>query len=348
MNRLSFLIITLALLLIGCSKPETINSKQITQKTLNVDKYKKVDNIAIPHSLTTGYTEEEIDLNNNKLFSVMVENSPKSRPHTGLIDADIVYEMEVEYNVTRFLAIFNDNFPGKVGPVRSSRHYFLPIVESWETPYFHYGASKFAYKELPNLEVHHYDGTKNGYKFYERDDSRSAPHNAYLNTSNLIELEPKLSYAVKNPHFKFLHSEDNINEFYKSIDQNVNEIDITYYSGNRVTYTYDETTGRYSRFIQDEPHIDRETSEHISTKNIFILYAEHEDLNTKEKHINIKLDGEGQLIYYVNGKKVEGVWKTENGNIKFFDSEEEVLETLPGNSWIQIVNVDKDYNVLEN
>ena len=108
-------------------------------------------------SITTGDTASTSD---SHPFIVSVENSVASRPHSGLYKADIVWEMEVEYGITRFLAVFNDELPDKVGPVRSARHYFLPIIKQMNAPFYHFGGSKFAYNEIAEEKLVTFDGTK--------------------------------------------------------------------------------------------------------------------------------------------------------------------------------------------
>ena len=60
-------------------------------------------------------------------LSVKVENTPDARPQAGIDQADVVYEEEVEGNITRFLAIFNstapgDHRPGPLGAAPGPRH----------------------------------------------------------------------------------------------------------------------------------------------------------------------------------------------------------------------------------
>ena len=62
---------------------------------------------------------------------VVIENSTDARPHTGLQTADVVYEVPVEGDITRFIAVFQDDVPTGVMPVRSGRAPFLCIQAEW-------------------------------------------------------------------------------------------------------------------------------------------------------------------------------------------------------------------------
>jgi len=58
----------------------------------------------------------------NKPIAVMIGNSPKERLNQkGINEADVIYEIEVEFPFTRYMAIFLEDTETVVGPVRSSR-----------------------------------------------------------------------------------------------------------------------------------------------------------------------------------------------------------------------------------
>src|SRR3989442_13641994 len=57
----------------------------------------------------------------------VVDNAPPARPQWGLSQADIVYEVPTEGMITRFLALFCNGGPDKLGPLPSLRLQFLAI-----------------------------------------------------------------------------------------------------------------------------------------------------------------------------------------------------------------------------
>src|SRR5690349_3213017 len=57
---------------------------------------------------------------NIPIVVVKVDNSPWARPHAGINQADIVYELNVE-GITRFMELYHSNSPDRIGPVRSAR-----------------------------------------------------------------------------------------------------------------------------------------------------------------------------------------------------------------------------------
>ena len=55
------------------------------------------------------------------MLAIKVDNTRAAQPHTGLQAADLVYVTEVEWDLTRFIAVYNSTIPDVIGPVRSAR-----------------------------------------------------------------------------------------------------------------------------------------------------------------------------------------------------------------------------------
>src|SRR5699024_1131896 len=90
------IIIAFALLLVGCSKGEGDSSEGSTDN--NQDK-----SGSGVYPLTGIETTEGA---NNQIVGVMVNNHPVARPQSGLHQADVVFEILAEGDVTRFLALY--------------------------------------------------------------------------------------------------------------------------------------------------------------------------------------------------------------------------------------------------
>ena len=61
------------------------------------------------------------------VLAIKIDNTRPAQPHAGLQAADLVYVTEVEWDLTRFIAIFNSQIPDVIGPVRSAR----PRLHDW-------------------------------------------------------------------------------------------------------------------------------------------------------------------------------------------------------------------------
>ena len=74
--------------------------------------------------------------------AVMINNLKKAMPQKGISQADILYEVEVEGDITRCLAIFTDlSKVADIGPVRSARTAFNSLAVSYGAPLIHCGGS---------------------------------------------------------------------------------------------------------------------------------------------------------------------------------------------------------------
>ena len=119
------------------------------------------------------------------VLAVKIDNLNAARPQTGLTQADIVYVLQVEGGLSRFLAVYSAHFPAVIGPVRSAREDDLQLLRQFGHPAFAYSGAHP--QLLPIVErapiVDLYSGRVGG---YYRDSSRSAPHNLYARTSQLL------------------------------------------------------------------------------------------------------------------------------------------------------------------
>ena len=90
----------------------------------------------------------------NRPIAVMVENSFAARPQSGLILADIVYEIVDEYGITRFVAIYSSNEAPVVGPVRSARTYYAEIARAFDPIYVFFGTYPQCYGYIESLGMY--------------------------------------------------------------------------------------------------------------------------------------------------------------------------------------------------
>ena len=124
-------------------------------------------------------------------------------PQTGLPKADVVFEEIVEGDITRLVAIFHSQTPGKVGPVRSARTtdvHLLPTSAGRCSA----GPAATAASSAPCrgsrtiIDV----GADAVPGAYSRDRSRRAPHNLYADTDQLWARPPAGTPAAR-PLFRY-------------------------------------------------------------------------------------------------------------------------------------------------
>ena len=140
-----------------------------------------------------------------KILAVKIDNIVYARPQTGLASADIVYAIEVEGGLSRFLAVYDSNHlpsGGKIGPVRSARESDLPILEQYGKVDFAYSGALSVF--LPVLAAADINNTSPGQDgaAFSRDDSRNAPYNEYLSPAKVLSDFPNTA-AAKDVGFHF-------------------------------------------------------------------------------------------------------------------------------------------------
>jgi hypothetical protein len=263
---------------------------------------------------------------------VMVENSPSARPQTGLTDADVVYEILAEGEITRFIAVYQSKVPAVIGPVRSIRPYFVEIGKGLDAIVVHAGWSQDGMNAIVRLKVDHLDQVYGDDQYYWRDNSRKKPHNLYTNVEKIRQaaIDKKFHVEWKNPLLKFAAPLDA-----KLEGQAVNNITIPYIAGYKVGYTYDKVSGMFQRSMMGEPHKDKVSGQIIEAKNVIICEASHQILD-KEGRRSVNIHGPGKGYLLQEGKLKEVTWQEKDGFIRVSDSIGE-LGLLPGKTWIQIV-----------
>lgn len=327
MKKIFVLIITVFLIL-GCSPKTIIEDPDSNEFKDPIVIEKPVNRSVFNGTVFKGDAYEA--------FAIVIENTAAARPQSGLSLADIVYEITVDgWSISRFFAIFGTEHPTKVGPVRSARVPFANLLKEWMLPFAHYGSAEtgqgnalIILKEI-DLPIR-FDGHKGlNDEFYSRDSARLAPHNAYFNAEKAKVKIPKIKYSER---FKF----DDITNI---DDEEIPIVALKYSTINRVKYIFDPVIGKYSRFVNDEPHMDQYNGKQITVTNVIVLHALHKSVE-KVEYVLVDFVGEGVADFFVNGKRETGSWKksTEQSITRFFDSLGEEIVLLPGNTWIQVIH----------
>ena len=127
-------------------------------------------------------------------IAVMIDNNIDAQPQAGLNDAYMVYEIIVEGGESRLMALFKGVSLDKIGPVRSSRHYFLDYALENDAIYVHYGWSPQAQADIKTLGVNNINGISETTKEFWRVKDKKSPHNVATSTEKILEIANKKGY----------------------------------------------------------------------------------------------------------------------------------------------------------
>src|SRR4249920_1750670 len=81
-------------------------------------------------------------------IAVMIDDLSAARPQSGFSSASIVWQAPAEGGIPRYMMVFGETRPTDVGPVRSSRYYYIAWAAEWRAVYAHAGGSPQAMQTL--------------------------------------------------------------------------------------------------------------------------------------------------------------------------------------------------------
>ncbi|WP_248929815.1 DUF3048 domain-containing protein [Paenibacillus hamazuiensis] len=284
---------------------------------------------------------------------VMVENAPQARPQSGLDQADLVYEVLAEGEITRFLAVYQSKSPQVIGPVRSIRPYFVEIGTGLDALIVHAGWSQDAMDLIAQRKLDHLDEVYGDGAYYWRSTERKMPHNLYTSMEKIRQGAankkfrtewngPQLTFAASPgtaaPSAAAKAGADPARPAQGTETKTANKVTIPYIRGYNVSYQYDAASGKYKRFMEGQAHVDKETGEQLTATNILICESKHQVID-KEGRRQVDVFGPGKGYLVQAGTLQEVTWQEKDGIIRAFSGGKE-LPLLPGQTWIQIVPED--------
>ena len=247
------------------------------------------------------------------VVAVMIDDLYAARPQSGLSSASVVWQAPAEGGIPRYMALFSEGSPPAVGPVRSSRLYFIAWAAEWNSVYVHVGGSPQALALLHSAQgkgsvVYDADEFRWGPAYLWRIKTRQAPHNVYSDSQHLLQLvkrvgaKPAVSYKA---HWQFAAD--------APIDQRpVGGTIIVPYQANRILYTYDRASNTYLRSVSVEgKQVDAGTKVRIAPKNVVVMAMSFAPLNdgSKKHRLEAQFTGSGTAWISTNGKTVKGTWR---------------------------------------
>ncbi|MCR4943251.1 MAG: DUF3048 domain-containing protein [Clostridium sp.] len=279
--------------------------------------------------------------NNNSAFMVIVENSERARPQSGLSYADILYETSAEGGIPRFLALFSSSYPSSIGPVRSVRPYFLDIIKEFNLPFAHCGGSLEALNTISNdsslISINEID--KGSY--FWRDSSKAAPHNLYTSSDNIKKYIADNSInIIKSKEYSYDENYFNSNDL-----NSANKINLIVNKSYNTSYEYKDNL--YYKTMNSKPAIDSLNNSQLCFSNI-IIQKTPISLCSDNSHLNIPLIGDGDGFVFSKGKMIEAKWSrsSKDSKTKLTDIKGNEIFLSPGKTMWNIVDIKSKIEIL--
>jgi len=323
----------------------------------------------------TKFTQTEKDLwSQRRPLVVMIENHEESRPQSGLSKADVVYEAVAEGAITRFMAVFycaDAAFALKndydIGPVRSARTYFLDWASEYgDYPlYNHVGGAgqcndptvdprakalcqieKYGWK---NKDTHSdLDQFALGFKICRREPDRighpvATEHSMYCSTFALWQTAA--DRKLTNVNYKGIAWDKSFRSWvFKDDAPSSGSVSPEFefwkdYKQYVVRWDYDKVTNSYKRSNGGQPHLDFNTKEQITAKNVVIQFAKEQGPVDEHKHLLYTTIGTGRALIFKDGLVIEGKWSKQSRTERtlFFDGKGKEIKFNRGPIWIEIL-----------
>lgn len=341
MKKFILLCFLLIVLLTACSASEEVADVPEQETDIVIDTEEEKDIAPEPVAFY-----QDIMAMDTRPLAVMIDNDgSSSRPHAGLEKAYLLYEVIVEGGSTRIMALFNDYDIAQVGPVRSSRHYFLDFAMENNAVYCHYGWSPKAQSDISSYGINNINGLYDTC-FWRDNTYDNTYHNAYTSTSALWETAQKKGYPTEGNGTPFsYHPVMTMPE--GGTDAQTLAID---YSGfYRVGYVYDAEKEAYTRLINKANH-PTWSGDTLYATNIIAIRVTNTNLNDGENKGRQELYdvGSGKGWYLTGGKVYDITWtkdtRTAHSVYAFADTGEEITLN-PGTTWIQVVGNDMNVTI---
>lgn len=280
---------------------------------------------------------------NDRPIAVMIDNHSGAWPQANLNKAYMVYEIVVEGGETRLMALFKGQNLEKIGPVRSSRHYFLDYALENDAIYVHHGWSPQAKSDISSLGVNNINGIQESSSNFWRVKDKSAPHNLFTSTESILKIAERKGYSKTSNKKSVLNYVSNEVEM-PSTAVNATSVTIPHSNLQTVKYEYDEQSKTYKRYARNKLQTDYITGEPVTTKNIIITMCENYTLDDSENkgRQGLKDIGIFKGYYITDGKAIE-IECTKNARDEqtvYKDLNGKEIEVNDGNTFVNICPTD--------
>ena len=328
----TLLIVILSILVIvagGMLIYKIINEKEESENVVaddNVDINEDKDD----KELVVEEKKPQIFNGNDRPIAVMIDNHSGAWPQANLNKAYLVYEIIVEGGETRLMAVFKGQDLEKIGPIRSSRHYFLDYALENDAIYVHHGWSPQAQNDISALNVNNINGIQESSNNFWRVKDKKSPHNMFTSTTSILKIAERKGYATisdKKSVLNYIASDVDLKEKYGIAEEqtentsaeskaiNATKIVIPHSTLQTVEYDYDENSKTYVRYARGKVQTDYITGENIQTKNIIITMCDNYTLADSEEKDLVFLDIE---MPGMNGIYIGNELKKANKNVIIF------------------------------
>lgn len=291
---------------------------------------------------------------NKRPIAVMIPNNTPALPQYGLSKAAIIYEAPVEGRITRLMAVFEDYDELEyIGPVRSSRDYFVYVAMGYQAIYCNWGLARPYVEELLRSDavqniscavegIHNPSDEAFG---RIRRPGYATEFTGYLFMDGLEKAIKRHKYETEYdsryvPPFIF------VDEGYRANYEDMEDAAYLYPGGREENsggygfynpyFEYDEKDKLYYRYQNGKKQMDEYDNSQLAVSNVVFQYC-HGEVRDKKDYLAFGVHGEGNALVFTNGKVIEATWQRYGGDAtpaKFYDKNGREIIFNQGKTWI--------------
>lgn len=306
-------------------------------------------------SFLTGQWKDE-SVVTRRPIAVMIPNNTPAMPQYGLSKASIIYEAPVEGRITRLMVVVEDfDDLDRIGPVRSSRDYFVYQAMGYQAIYCNWGLARPYVEELINRDTVQnisaavegiYNPAHEAFGRVKRE-GYATEFTGYMFIDGMLEAAERLGYDWEYddahvPPFTFaaegLLAQDNYADAEAAtvIYPGGKEGNKGGYGAYNPYFEYNEAENVYYRFQEGQPQIDEIDGSQLAVSNVVLQYC-HGEVRDDHDYLAFGVHGEGDAIVFTGGKVIKGKWMRYDGDAtpaKFFDENGEEIIFNQGKTWV--------------
>jgi len=348
--RFILFICIIAVIATSCVKEETLDPEDkvevspeevVNEEATDEEPIQEPEEKSLFRSDLTGLPVEE-DVLGKRPIAVMLDNHIGARPQSGLSQAEVVFEILAEGNITRYMAIIQEADMNSIGPVRSARPYFIDKALEFDALYVHVGGSLAALSDIDDFNMADIDGMNRGNDTFWRVNHKKIPHNMYTSTKALRAAADRSGYR-KDFDIEFASFSQEKQPF--AYVENLESISFGFSRYYNPSFIYNEEHEFYERFVKGVPQLEEFSSEAVVAKNIIVLKMKTKVIDS-EGRLDVETVGKGSGYYITSGKRIDIEWEKEDRRAKtVYTVNGEELLLNPGKTWIVIVPMDLEIKI---
>ena len=295
-----------------------------------------------------------------RTLAVKIDNAPAGRPHYGLSQADMVWELLVEGFITRLATYYHSQDPQTIGAVRSVRfsdRYTTPMVRG---SLVFSGASQLMEALVrQDIAAGMYVGISpqigQGNAFYRSGvDGKVAPHNLFTSSQALRDATNSVGGGgpVDVPAWDFLASANHpptLGGFLGSVPART--LTVPYRADARVRYDYDANANVYLRYqsngVRPVLEVDAANGAWITAKTVVIIRTDIWETDVRDDaggaaSLDMRMTGTGLASIFRDGLRQDGWWSraTLFDPFVFTNFYGHRIYLSPGQTWVHVVPAD--------